>query len=193
MFHHVVEHHVTAFLAILRIGDGVVKSSSFQHTHQNGRLLGGHSRRGRVEVGLTCGLDAGEYIVNAVLAGNENYTGSDDTKTFKVVKLQSQLTINVSDITADMSETIRVNVTEGATGVVVISIDGKDYHVEINGKYAALTLTNLTGGEHKVHAKYLGNEKYNETDGLVNLLSVDDAAVAIMKGKWYILVLVYLR
>jgi hypothetical protein len=95
------------------------------------------------KVTITGGLAAGNYTVSAVLQGNENYTGSKDTKEFKVVKLQSEVTVNVTDITADQSETIKVNVTDGATGQVVITVDGKDYYVAINGKYATLNLTTL--------------------------------------------------
>ena len=117
------------------------------------------------KVTIVGGLAAGNYTVNAILAGNENYTGSNDTESFKVEKLQSELTINVTDITADQTETIKVNVTAGATGSVIIRVDGKDYYAEIDGQYATLKLDNLTSGKHSVEVKYMGDEKYNESTG----------------------------
>lgn len=118
------------------------------------------------KITISGGLAAGNYTVNAILAGNENYTGSNDTESFKVEKLQSELTINVTDITADQSEIIKVNVTGGATGSVIIKVDGKDYYVKINGQYATLKLDNLTSGVHNVEVKYMGDEKYNESTGI---------------------------
>ena len=105
------------------------------------------------KVTIAGGLAAGNYTVNAILAGNENYTGSNDTESFKVEKLQSELTINVTNITADQSETIKVNVTGGATGSVIIRVDGKDYYATIDGQYATLKLDNLTSGVHNVEVK----------------------------------------
>ena len=124
------------------------------------------------------GLAAGNYTVNAILAGNENYTGSNDTESFKVEKLQSELTINVTDITADQSEIIKVNVTDGATGSVIIKVDGKDYYVKINGQYATLKLDNLTSGAHTVEVKYMGDEKYNESNGTTTF-NVDKLASSV--------------
>ena len=38
------------------------------------------------KVTIQGGLGAGDYIINAVLAGDKNYTGSTANATFKVVK-----------------------------------------------------------------------------------------------------------
>ena len=124
------------------------------------------------------GLDAGDYIVNAILAGNDNYTGSNDTKSFKVVKVQSELTVNVTDITVDQTETIKVNVTAGATGQVIITVDGKPYYTVIDGEFATLKLDNLTYGTHTVQVKYLGDENYNESVGQATF-TVDRLASSI--------------
>ena len=56
--HHIIQHHVASFLAVLGIGERVVGGGSFQHAHQYGSLLGGHFCGRRVEIGLTGGLDA---------------------------------------------------------------------------------------------------------------------------------------
>lgn len=117
------------------------------------------------KVTITGGLKAGDYIVNAILRGNENYTGSNDTKSFKVIKLESELTVNVTNITVGESETIRVNVTDGAAGQVIITVNGTHYYAEIDGKYATLKLDNLTDGAYTVQVKYMGDEKYNESTG----------------------------
>ena len=130
------------------------------------------------KITISGGLAAGNYTVNAILAGNENYTGSNDTESFKVEKLQSELTINVTDITADQSEIIKVNVTGGATGSVIIKVDGKDYYVKINGQYATLKLDNLTSGVHNVEVKYMGDEKYNESNGTTTF-NVDKLASSV--------------
>ncbi|WP_407424732.1 Ig-like domain repeat protein [Methanobrevibacter sp.] len=110
-------------------------------------------------------LGNGTHSVVAIYVGDRNLTGNWSSTTFNVEKLTSELTINVSDINVGQKETIKVNVTSGATGIVVISVNGKDYQVEISGGFATLELDDLANGTYTVYAKYLGNANYSESRG----------------------------
>ena len=112
------------------------------------------------------GLTNGTHSVVAIYEGNANLTGNWSSKTFTVNRLTSALTISVSNINTLQSETIRVNVTAGATGWVVISVDGTDHYVEIKQDgYATLILSDLTNITHAVHAEYLGDANYTGCEG----------------------------
>ena len=110
-------------------------------------------------------LANGTHSVVVIYEGDANLTGSWISKTFNVSKLSSQLTINVTNTTTDGVETIKVNVTAGATGTVVITVDGINHHVEIEDGFATLVLSNLTAGIHDVHAEYLGDANYTGCEG----------------------------
>ena len=110
-------------------------------------------------------LANGTHSVVVIYEGDANLTGSWISKTFNVSKLSSQLTINVTNTTTDGVETIKVNVTAGATGTVVITVDGINHHVEIEDGFATLVLSNLTAGIHNVHAEYLGDANYTGCEG----------------------------
>ena len=79
-------------------------------------------------------LPYGNYTVTVIYGGDRNFTGSWTSDTFEVTKLQSNLTISVTNITAAQNETIKVNVTPGATGHVLITVDGKDHYVELSSR-----------------------------------------------------------
>nr|WP_292740667.1 Ig-like domain repeat protein [Methanobrevibacter sp.] len=117
-------------------------------------------------------LGYGNHSVVVIYEGDKNLNGNWTLATFEVEKLKSELTINVSDINVGDKQTITVNVTDGATGFVVISVDGKDYYVPIEQGKAILELENLTNKTYSVHAKYLGDDYYdvseNDTEFNVN-------------------------
>ena len=153
--------------SVYKVGDDIVISLTPVNSTDLTVTINGETYPvdGNNKVTITGGLKAGDYIVSAVLGGNENYTGSNDTKSFKVIKLQSELTVNVTNITVGESETIKVNVTDGAAGQVIITVNGTSYYTAIDGKYATLKLDNLTDGTYTVQVKYVGDEKYNESTG----------------------------
>jgi len=110
-------------------------------------------------------LPYGNHTLTVIYEGDKNLTGSLISKTIEVIKLQSDLTISVTNITTASDETIKVNVTTGATGSVVITVDGKDYYVDLDNGVATLVLSNLANKTYTVHAKYLGDDNYTTCEG----------------------------
>ncbi|MBR4446902.1 Ig-like domain-containing protein, partial [Methanobrevibacter sp.] len=110
-------------------------------------------------------LPYGNHTLTVIYEGDKNLTGSWISDTFEVSKLQSNLTISVTNVTTASDETIEVSVTPGATGSVVITVDGKDYHVDLDNGVATLVLSNLANKTYTVHAKYLGDENYTTCEG----------------------------
>ncbi|WP_133241952.1 Ig-like domain-containing protein, partial [Methanobrevibacter thaueri] len=110
-------------------------------------------------------LPYGNHTLTVIYEGDKNLTGSLISKTIEVIKLPSDLTISVTNITTASDETIKVNVTTGATGSVVITVDGKDYYVDLDNGVATLALSNLANKTYTVHAKYLGDDNYTTCEG----------------------------
>jgi hypothetical protein len=110
-------------------------------------------------------LPYGNHTLTVIYEGDKNLTGSLISKTIEVIKLQSDLTISVTNITTASDETIKVNVTTGTTGSVVITVDGKDYYVDLDNGVATLVLSNLANKTYTVHAKYLGDDNYTTCEG----------------------------
>lgn len=107
------------------------------------------------------GLSSATHSVVVIYEGDNNFNGNWTSATFDVDKLDSTSTITLKDpITILEKQTIKVEVTDGATGYVVITVDDKDYYVPIVGKFAILELGNLTNKTYDVDARYLGDENY---------------------------------
>ncbi|MEE1129584.1 MAG: Ig-like domain-containing protein [Methanobrevibacter sp.] len=111
-------------------------------------------------------LTNGTHSVVVIYEGDANLTGNWTSDKFTVDRLASELTITLTNTTVDKTETIKVNVTAGATGQVIITVDGVKHYVTIgNDGYATLVLDNLENKTYNVHAEYLGDANYTGSTG----------------------------
>ncbi|MBR6023704.1 MAG: Ig-like domain repeat protein, partial [Methanobrevibacter sp.] len=128
-------------------------------------------------------LAEGTYIVNAYLDGDENYTESNRTVTFIVVK--NDITISVNDTTdpativAGTPVTFTANLNETVTGDVIFTIGGANYtaHVD-NANNVSYTYTPVNNATITVVATFVGNSMYNskvsdEKEFAVNKIASD--------------------
>ena len=106
-------------------------------------------------------LAAGTYGFTAVWAGNDNYAAVDENGDFKVNKLNSTVTVNADDIKVGENVTVSVNVPSDATGNVIVTVDGKDYTVDIVDGKAVKTIADLKANNYTVTVKYSGDNNYN--------------------------------
>ncbi|SDA73100.1 Ig-like domain repeat protein, partial [Methanobrevibacter millerae] len=125
--------------------------------------------------------EAGDYVVNAILAGNENYTDSTDNATFVVNKLTP--VVDVVDVTVVVDHDAVINVTGSAdrNANLVVNINGVDYAVNMTNGNASLTVKGLSVGNYTVTVTYLENDKYVEAvaSGWVNVTAKGSSAVVI--------------
>ena len=152
--------------SIYRVGDDIV--IKFITTNSSGAV--GVTINGKSyvvvnkNVTVVGGLEAGEYIISAVLAGDENYTGSNANETFNVVK--NNITVTIEDVGGSIvvGTPVCFNVTlnETVSGDVVFTINGANYTVcVVNANYANYTYTPTTNATISVVATFVGNNKYN--------------------------------
>ena len=116
-------------------------------------------------------LKAGDYTVAVKYAGDNNYNAVVATSSFTVSKVDSTMDVTVDDIVFGEDLTVNAVLPADATGEVVITVNGKDYHVAIDNGKAIKTIGGLAAGDYTVVVKYAGDDKYSgvEVTGVVNV------------------------
>ena len=69
------------------------------------------------------------------------------------IKADSTIIVNASNITVGDIEKITVHVNEDATGVINITVDGKNYSAPIDKGIATFKIDNLASGSYDVSAR----------------------------------------
>ena len=132
-------------------------------------------------------LAAGTYGFAAAWAGNDNYNIVTENGDFKVNKVDSAIDVAVSDIKVGEDAVISVKLASDATGEVVITVNGVDYHVAIENGVASVTVSGLEAGDYTVAVKYAGDDNYNaaEVTKGVNVAKANPALNVIIDSVDY--------
>ena len=109
-------------------------------------------------------LKAGTYDVAVKYSGDNNYNAADATSSFTVSKVDSTMDVTVNDIVFGGDLTVDAVLPDDATGEVVITVNGVDYHVAIENGKATGTIGGLAAGDYTVTVKYAGDDNYNAVD-----------------------------
>ena len=105
-------------------------------------------------------LKAGTYDVAVKYSGDNNYNAAVATSSFTVSKVDSTMDVTVNDIVFGGDLTVDAVLPGDATGEVVITVNGVDYHVSIENGKATGTISGLAAGDYTVTVKYAGDDKY---------------------------------
>ena len=132
-------------------------------------------------------LDAGDYTISAVFAGNDKYLPGVSNALLTVSKADPALNVLISDVGYDGVFNINVALTGvdaiGLTGNVIVTVNNKDYSVNIvNGKGTAVGVK-LAAGTYDFTAAWVGNDNYNAVgdSGKFNVNKVDSAIDVAVK------------
>ena len=105
-------------------------------------------------------LKAGNYDVNVKYSGDNNYNPIEGTESFVVSKITPAMDVTVDGIVFGGDLTVDVSLPADATGDVIITVNGVDYHVAIEKGKATGTIGGLAAGDYTVTVKYAGDDKY---------------------------------
>ena len=105
-------------------------------------------------------LKAGTYDVAVKYSGDNNYNAAVATSSFTVSKVDSTMDVTVNDIVFGGDLIVDAVLPGDATGEVVITVNGVDYHVSIENGKATGTISGLAAGDYTVTVKYVGDDKY---------------------------------
>ena len=106
------------------------------------------------------GLKADDYTVTVKYAGDNNYNAAVAASSFTVSKVDSTMDVTVNDIVFGGDLIVDAVLPDDATGEVVITVNGVDYHVAIENGKATGTISGLAAGDYTVAIKYVGDDKY---------------------------------
>ncbi|MDL2270402.1 Ig-like domain repeat protein [Methanobrevibacter sp. OttesenSCG-928-I08] len=122
-------------------------------------------------------LDAGKYNITVIFSGNKNYNSSISNGTFEIIKSNTHITIEPSNI--NYGETIKITVSPNAEGNVTIYInnENKGTYTLINGQYSYQS-TNLNLEEYNFTIIYNGNKNFN-TSSNSTLITINKGNVII--------------
>ena len=115
------------------------------------------------------GLKADDYTVTVKYAGDNNYNAAVATSSFTVSKVDSTMDVTVNDIVFGGDLTVDAVLPDDATGEVVITVNGVDYHVSIENGKATGTISGLAAGDYTVTVKYVGDDKYTGVEVAENV------------------------
>ena len=128
-------------------------------------------------------LEAGHYIITAVVYETENHTFASTTLEFTVIRAQSLVNVTATDATYGNASEITVTVPKAQTGFVRIIVDGTDINVtvEIINGTAKFNATGLNVGKYHVNVTYLGDDTYytNVNDTYFNITKANLTADVI--------------
>ena len=104
----------------------------------------------------------GKYVFTAVFEGNENYTRANaDMKSFNVDKNTPTIIVGVDDILVDEDAVITIsNLPQDVYGMVLISINGTVYSINVFEGEGNLTVSGLRYGRYDVVVNFTGDNKY---------------------------------
>ena len=114
-------------------------------------------------------LKAGTYDVAVKYSGDNNYNAAVATSSFTVSKVDSTMDVTVNDIVFGGDLTVDAVLPVDATGEVVITVNGVDYHVAIENGKATGTIGGLAAGDYTVAVKYIGDDKYTAVEVAENV------------------------
>ena len=109
-------------------------------------------------------LAVGTYPASVHYNGDKNHNEADDEDTFHVIPQNTTVSISVDDIKVGEDAIINVELSpEAAPGNITVTIDGKDYNVELKDGKGQLAVPGFKEGEHTVVAKYPGSQNYTNS------------------------------
>ena len=115
------------------------------------------------------GLKADTYDVAVKYSGDNNYNAAVATSSFTVSKVDSTMDVTADDIVFGGDLTVDAVLPGDATGEVVITVNGVDYHVAIENGKATGTIGGLAAGDYTVTVKYVGDDKYTGVEVAENV------------------------
>ena len=115
------------------------------------------------------GLKAGDYTVTVKYAGDNNYNEATGSAEFSVLKITPDMDVFVDVTVFGGDLTVDISLPADATGEVVITVNGVDYHVSIENGKATGTISGLAAGDYPVTVKYVGDDKYTGVEVAENV------------------------
>ena len=120
-------------------------------------------KNGHGKVTFRNSLPAGTHIAKVKFAGDKKFAPSEASTSFKVNKLDPNLSINVADINVGEKATVEISADNEFTGYVDVSFHGDlmPHKVYVRYGYAKVTVDeDLIAGNYTARVKFAGDNKF---------------------------------
>ena len=109
------------------------------------------------------GLEAGSHLVYAYYEGDGTHTPAEAAAVFDIEKADVSINISLESVMMENeSQVIEFTLTPpGATGHLLLVIDGKEYYAPLEDSYANITFEDMPAGSHALYAYYPGSANIN--------------------------------
>ncbi|WP_298501045.1 Ig-like domain repeat protein [uncultured Methanobrevibacter sp.] len=107
-------------------------------------------------------ISAGEHVLDVIYLGDENHEMSNSSEIIYVNKLPSKIALAVSGPIIGADTTIGIEVS-GATGNVLVFVDGVRYSRTLDNGKTQLSVPSLAVGNHDIVVVYVGDETYESS------------------------------
>lgn len=121
---------------------------------------------------LTVKAASGTHTVTASVGETQMFTKASANVTYDVAKKASAIAVNGTDVKAGEKTVISINVTDGASGNIIISINGTEYSIALPDN--TLTVVLDKAGKYDVSARYLGDDIFNSAQSDVISLEAQE-------------------
>ena len=134
-------------------------------------------------------LGAGEYSVKIRYNGNENFTESETTVNFKITKSETQVFVNVTNVTYNNPVNIKGNANIPGNELLTIFIYGKNNEMSLIVDKTVLELNNgfnisdLPAGNYTINVTYRGSDNFKgnsiDSEFMISKARTNITAIAI--------------
>lgn len=122
---------------------------------------------------------AGNHLIIATVADNDEYLGVTVNKTFTVAKKGSSVHVSGDHAIVGEKSIIEVDLTNDATGIVIVNVNGTEYSLNIT-ENKSLSIVLDKAGTYNISAKYLGDDKYLPSESEVNTIFAYDKKASVI-------------
>ena len=111
----------------------------------------------------------GDHVVEVSYSGDCSHNPATAIAKITAPKYETPITVDVENSKVGETNTITVNVPNGATGNITLAIDGKIYTSQIKDGKAVFTFDNLSAGDKTIAVDYMGDDKYLANHTIANV------------------------
>ena len=109
-------------------------------------------------------LTEGTKTIAVEYTGDDNYLANHTTTQITISKRNSFVKAEITDINVGEMVNITVHVPDGATGQVLIDIDGVGYYVNVTDGVGTTQIPRMPNGIYVVNLTYIGDDKFLESN-----------------------------
>ena len=114
-------------------------------------------------------IKAGNYLFEAVYAGNNNYNNVTRFFNITIEKMHVGIELGVGSVSYNKNQTLNLIFPEEATGNVSIRIGNTTIRTTVVNGNATFNVVGINAGNYRAEVRYEGNDYYNEETTFVNI------------------------